>query len=94
MRITVAEIDWPIHVDDSYLVDRPRIRHWLIVLDDGDWLSGEDGLIDTEGGGHDGDDADVGGDLVTDWNESAENFFIMADLIDDFRLDKVYDEKL
>lgn len=37
------------------------------MLDDGDGLSSEDGLVDPERGRHDGDQADVGRGLVTDW---------------------------
>ena len=36
------------------------------MLDHGDGLSGEDGLIDTEGGGKDLHDTDISGDLVAD----------------------------
>ena len=47
------------------LVDGPGVGDGLVVLDDGHGLAGEDGLVDAEGGGQDGDDPDVGGDLVT-----------------------------
>ena len=48
------------------LVDGPRVGDGVGVLDDGDRLSGQDGLVDAEGGRHDGHDTDVSGDLVAD----------------------------
>ena len=44
----------------------PGVRDGLVVLDHGDGLSGEDGLIDSEGGRVDLDDPEVGGHLVSD----------------------------
>ena len=46
------------------LVDRLGIFDGLSMLDDGDRLSGEDGLVNPECGGHDGDEPDVSGGLV------------------------------
>ena len=40
------------------------------MLDDRNRLTGEDGLINAEGGGHDGHDTDISSDLVTDCKTS------------------------
>ena len=50
------------------LVDGSGIGNGLVVLDHGDRLAGQDGLVNTEGGGVDLDNTDVSGDLVSDWN--------------------------
>ena len=48
------------------LVDGPGVGNGVAVLDDGHRLSGQDGLVNTEGGGVDLDQAEVGRDLVSD----------------------------
>ena len=67
-----------------YLVDGPRVGHGFVVLDDGDGLSGQDGLVDAERGGVDLDDPEVGGHLVTDGDldNVAGNHLHSLDLLD------------
>ena len=48
------------------LVNGPWVGDGFGVLDDGHRFSGQDGLIDAEGGGEDLHDTDISGDLVTD----------------------------
>lgn len=50
------------------LVDCSGIRNWFSVFDDGDGFTSKDGLINTDGGGQDLDDADISGDLVTNYS--------------------------
>ena len=45
----------------------PGVRDGLVVLDHGHGLTGQDGLINSQGGGEDSDNSDIGGDFVTDW---------------------------
>ena len=40
------------------------------MLDHGHGLTGQDGLINSQGGGQDRDNPDIGGDFVTDCNEN------------------------
>ena len=48
------------------LVDGARVGHGLVVLDHRHGLTGEDGLVDTQGGGVDLDDPEVSRQLVSD----------------------------
>ena len=54
------------------LIDGTGIGHGFVVLDDRHGFTGQDGLIDAEGGGHDGNDPNISGDLVTDCNLDEE----------------------
>ena len=57
------------------LVDGTGVGHGFVVFDHGDGFTGQDGLVNTESGGHDGDDPDISGDLVTDCKiKSCMNF--------------------
>ena len=40
------------------------------MLDHGHGLTGQDGLINSQGGGQDRDNPDISGDFVTDCNEN------------------------
>ena len=48
----------------------PGVGDGLVVLDHGHGLTGQDGLINSQGGGQDRDNPDIGGDFVTDCNEN------------------------
>uniref|UniRef100_A0A2M3YY06 Uncharacterized protein n=1 Tax=Anopheles braziliensis TaxID=58242 RepID=A0A2M3YY06_9DIPT len=65
------------------LVDGTRIRDGIGVLDHRDRLTGQDGLIDTDGGGVDLDQTDISRDLVTDrhLDHIAGNDLLGADLL-------------
>jgi len=48
----------------------PGVGDGLVVLDHGHGLTGQDGLINSQCGGQDRDNPDIGGDFVTDCNEN------------------------
>lgn len=50
----------------SYLVDGAGVGDGIGVLDDGDGLTSQDRLVNTQRGGVDLDEPDVSRDLVTD----------------------------
>ena len=66
------------------LVDGPGVGDGVAVLDDGHRLSGEDGLVDAEGGGVDLHETEVGGDFVSDGHleDVAGNNVHSLDLLD------------
>ena len=45
------------------------------MLDHGHGLTGQDGLINSQGGGQDRDNPDIGGDFVTDCNENKQGIY-------------------
>ena len=57
--------------DDVFLVlvDSSWVGNRFVVLDHGNGFTGQDGLVNPQSGGHDGDDPDVSGDFVTDYKE-------------------------
>lgn len=55
------------------LVDGPGVGDRLVVFDHGYGFTGQDGLVNTESCGQDGDDPDICGDLVTDYKKQQEN---------------------
>lgn len=54
----------------THLVDSLGVRDGISVLDDGDGLSSEDGLVDTEGGGVDLHQSKISRDLVTNCRQN------------------------
>ena len=48
----------------------PGVGDGLVVLDHGHGLTGQDGLINSQCGGQDRDNPDIGRDFVTDCNEN------------------------
>ena len=53
---------------ENYLKKKlPGVGDGLVVLDHGHGLTGQDGLINSQGGGQDSDNSDISGDFVTDW---------------------------
>jgi hypothetical protein len=66
------------------LVDGAWVGHGIGVLDDGHGFTSQDRLVNTQSGGEDLDEADVGGNLVSDGhlNNVARNDFLGAHLLD------------
>ena len=56
------------NIHDNFIL--PGVGDGLVVLDHGHGLTGQDGLINSQGGGQDRDNPDIGGDFVTDCNEN------------------------
>ena len=66
------------------LVDRPGVGDRLVVLDHRHGLTGQNGLVNSEGGGVDLDQTEVSGDLVShgDLHDISGNDLYGADLLD------------